>query len=75
MRSEDLGYQKKNYANTLSELVYYEVKYRDVLLVNLPVWELPDMTVVENSPEVPKMRKNKGINTAVASNTKVAMQP
>lgn len=33
------------------------------------------MTVVENSPEVPKMRKNKGINTAVASNTKVAMQP
>ena len=37
----------------------YAVKCHEFLLVNLPVWELPDMVPLENSPEVPRVRKIK----------------
>ena len=37
----------------------YAVQYQEFLLVNLPVWELPDMVALENFPEVPRVRKIK----------------
>ena len=37
----------------------YAVKYQEFLLVNLPVWELPDIVALENFPEVPRVRKIK----------------